>query len=36
MSINNALNITKSGRGDITDVSSVPWGQQVLNKVLPW
>jgi flagellar L-ring protein precursor FlgH len=28
--------IAYGGRGDITDVSSVPWGQQVLNKILPW
>lgn len=28
--------IAYGGRGDITDVSSVPWGQQALNRVLPW
>lgn len=28
--------IAYGGRGDVSDVSSVPWGQQVLNKVLPW
>ena len=28
--------IAYGGRGDVTDVSTVPWGQQVLNKIMPW
>lgn len=28
--------ISYGGRGDVSDVSSVPWGQQVLNKIMPW
>lgn len=28
--------IASGGRGDISDLNSVPWGQQVLNKILPW
>lgn len=28
--------IASGGRGDISDINAVPWGQQVLNKVLPW
>lgn len=28
--------IAYGGRGDISDTLSVPWGQQALNKILPW
>lgn len=28
--------IAYGGRGDVSDSYSVPWGQQVLNKILPW
>ncbi|WP_032112802.1 flagellar basal body L-ring protein FlgH [Candidatus Paracaedibacter symbiosus] len=28
--------IAYGGRGDVSDVSSVPWGQQTLNRILPW
>lgn len=28
--------IAYGGKGDVTDSLSVPWGQQALNKILPW
>lgn len=28
--------ISYSNRGDATDVSSVPWGQQAINRIWPW
>lgn len=28
--------IAYGGRGTLTDMNTMPWGQQVLNKIMPW
>ena len=30
------LRIMYGGRGELTDMQSFPWGQQILNKILPF
>ena len=30
------LRISYGGRGELTDMQAFPWGQQIMNKVLPF